>query len=316
MQSAKGILVVVVCPFSSRVYRRPKKCYNAGELDGRPPAKEGILLSKDQTHFDSTMIPLWTYDSSKYDLNGRTDVYPTGIDYLDEYLNGGIGKAEDFEIVVVFGEVKQGKSAFAMNLLAGPIKQGKTVGMFMFEERYEAIKAKMEKIVGPEIINHNNRIFTHNAEQEYMWTLDDLSRAIDKWFDKCDVILVDHLQAVFEEASILRGDNQWNVQKVFLNRIRRIMAREKNKGKAIILVSHVSKGQGQYGSNRIQGTHGIKEYCTKSLEVFRDEMGKTYLKQWESRYTYPSEKEPIEIYWDFPKIVTPDKAVTEGVKIG
>lgn len=258
--------------------------------------------------FDGVMIPLYTYDDSNIDLDGRTDVFQVGVDYVDEYLEGGYGKRGDFEIVVVMGEVKQGKSTFAMNMLAGPIKAGKTVGMFMFEEKYEAIKAKMKKIVGPEYIEGNDKIFTHNADQDHLWTLLNLVDVIEQWFTVCDVILVDHLQAVFESAAVLRGDDQWNVQKVFMNRLRRIMAKKENESKAIILISHISKNAQAKGANKIQGTHGINEYATKVLEVIKDSENNSSLKQWFSRHNTESEKEAIPIFWDYPRLVTEEEA--------
>lgn len=265
------------------------------------------MTHETEMRFDGVMIPLYTYDDSNIDLDGRTDVFPTGIDYIDEYLEGGYGKRGDFEIVVIMGEVKQGKSTFAMNLLAGPIKAGKTVGMFMFEEKYETIKAKMKKIVGEEYIEGNNKIFTHNTEQDHLWTLLNLADVIEQWFTKCDVILVDHLQAIFESAAVLKGDDQWNVQKVFMNRIRRIMAKKENESKAIILVSHISKNAQAKGANKIQGTHGINEYATKVLEVSRTQSGSS-LKQWHSRHNTESEKDDIAIYWDYPRLVTEEEA--------
>lgn len=266
------------------------------------------MTHETEMRFDGVMIPLYTYDDSNIDLDGRTDVFPTGIDYIDEYLEGGYGKRGDFEIVVIMGEVKQGKSTFAMNLLAGPIKAGKTVGMFMFEEKYETIKAKMKKIVGEEYIEGNNKIFTHNTEQDHLWTLLNLADVIEQWFTKCDVILVDHLQAIFESAAVLKGDDQWNVQKVFMNRIRRIMAKKENESKAIILISHISKNAQAKGANKIQGTHGINEYATKVLEVSKDAEGHSSLKQWHSRHNTESEKPPIAIYWDYPRLVTEEEA--------
>src|SRR5688572_3530420 len=65
---------------------------------------------------------------------GKTNRYSTGLAGLDEYLYGGYGKHDSWEIIVVHGTYGVGKSTIALNFLADPIRKGVKVGIMALED--------------------------------------------------------------------------------------------------------------------------------------------------------------------------------------
>lgn len=259
-----------------------------------------------ETKFDNTWTPLFTYDDSKILLDGKTDLFSSGVQEIDEFIGGGYGLAGDFETLLIFGEVKKSKSTVALNFLKNPIQQGKRVGLFIGEERYEKIKKMLRLICGDEHILANQNIWTHKTQQEERWTLGDLVVAIDSWFHYCDVILVDTLQSFFNKSYAEDRRDKWSDHQRFMDDLAHIGL--KHAGKAIILVSHVSKDKSSNNSNMIQGSHSIRENATKIIEVYDDkEDGRLqkYLRMWESRYTKNDNYgESLPIYLDYPRLVS------------
>src|SRR5688572_3805725 len=65
---------------------------------------------------------------------GRTDRHSTGVRALDDYLFGGYGRRDNWEILVLHGPYGLGKSTIALNFLAAPILAGAKVGIMALED--------------------------------------------------------------------------------------------------------------------------------------------------------------------------------------
>jgi predicted ATP-dependent serine protease len=201
---------------------------------------------------------------------GKTTLFSTGHDVLDNYFGGGFGREDGYEIVLMYGETGIGKSTVALNFVAPAIRDGKKVGLLVLEDDMADVSNRLEKILAP------SEYATMNSQQKVLalpddaltksWKLDDLLEYIEDWFtlDKCDLILLDHLQFAFENAEAVKGENEYIAQRVFMQKLNQLVKRLK---KTIILISHVSKASQSKGMNKIAGSGALAQAATKVIEV-------------------------------------------------
>jgi len=200
---------------------------------------------------------------------GRTDLYSTGHSVLDAYMFGGFGRKDGYEIVLLYGPTGVGKSTVALNFIAPAIRKGVKTGLLVLEDDMADVSNRFS-----EILSHNEYIRANKEqivrclpedELTKSWTLDDLLTYIEEWFESgIDLILLDHLQFAFENAEMIKGENEYIAQRVFMRKLNFLMKRVK---KTIILVSHVNKANGAKGMNQIVGSGAIAQAATKVIEV-------------------------------------------------
>lgn len=218
---------------------------------------------------------------------GSTRLHSTGVSGLDKYLGGGYGRADGYEIVLLYGQTGIGKSTVALNFLADPIKQGKNVGLLILEDDMADASLRLESILGSahyaKMNSQRNVICIPENAMQKSWNLDDLLELIEMWFTKLnlDIILLDHLQFAFEGAESIKGENEYIAQRIFMQKLNAMV---KNVNKTIILVSHVNKGISK-GMDKIVGSGSIAQAATKVIEVSRKDLfTEIYLRK--SRFTY------------------------------
>lgn len=219
---------------------------------------------------------------------GFTRRFSTGSQSLDEYLGGGYGRESGYEMVLIFGPTKIGKSLIALNFLKEPIANGDRVGLLTLEDAGADVYIRMTDILGSEATN--KRILQGDTVHMMppgdllkSWKLSDLLVMIEEWFvkRKLDVILLDHLQFAFEGAEAIKGENEYTTQRIFMQQLNQLM---KKINKTIILVSHVNKDNNSKGTNKIVGSGSIAQGATKLLEVNRVD-GVIKIRMWGSRFT-------------------------------
>jgi KaiC/GvpD/RAD55 family RecA-like ATPase len=228
---------------------------------------------------------------------GKTELFSTGAQHLDHYLGGGFGRPEGYEIVLLFGPTKIGKSFVGLNFLRAAVEQGKKVGIMALEDDGPDVFLRFCDILGPEA----TKAYVMKGETVFMmpeeatrraWKLDDLVSTIEEWYTQLGVelILLDHLQFAFENAEQIRGENEYIQQRVFMQRLNHLMKRMK---KTIILVSHINKDSKAKGVYKIVGSGGIAAAATKILEVSKDE-GRMFIQEHGARFV-ATPTEPHEI---------------------
>lgn len=202
---------------------------------------------------------------------GTTNLYSTSNKPLDEFLYGGYGRPDGYEIVILFGEPGVGKSMVALNFLTAPIILEKKVGLLVLEDDGADVFTRLLAIMGKDafmeyVMKRENVHFMPQEDLIKSWSLDDLLKLIEEWFTerKLDVILLDHLQFAFEGAESISGENEYTAQRVFMKKLNFLMKKLK---KTIILVSHVNKQNNAKGMSKIVGSGGIAGAATKILEV-------------------------------------------------
>lgn len=218
---------------------------------------------------------------------GLTDLYSTGDYRLDEYLGGGFGRDDAYEIVLLYGSTGIGKSTVALNMVAPAIKDGKRVGLMILEDDMADASLRLSSVLGQvEYSKMNagrNVICIPKESMSKSWTLDDLLELINQWFTtlSIDIILLDHLQFAFEGAESIKGENEYIAQRIFMQKLNDMV---KKLNKTIILVSHINKDNGSKGLNKIVGSGAIAQASTKAIEVSRNSPF-LRIRMWKSRFT-------------------------------
>lgn len=221
---------------------------------------------------------------------GRTSLYSTSALKLDSYLGGGFGRENAYEVVLLFGPTKIGKSTVALNFAGAAIKQGQRVGIMNLEDDSPDVFLRLAMIVGKQatedyILRGDTVHLMAPSAVGKPWKLTELIELIESWFTdrKIDLLVLDHLQFAFEAADF-RGENEYQAQRTFMRELNGLMRRVK---KTIILVSHIGKATGAagVGVNKIVGSSGIAAASTKLIELSKDGSGQLWLQEWGSRFT-------------------------------
>jgi KaiC/GvpD/RAD55 family RecA-like ATPase len=229
-------------------------------------------------------------DAKKAKTNwGTTNRYSTGLSELDEYLWGGYGKEDGWEIIVIHGAYGLGKSTVALNFLAQPIRQGISVGIMALEDDPSEVVMRLglaledAEMIG-EAINSDRIRLMPQESMEKTWTLKELSIEIEKWFTDSkqgvDILLLDHLQFAFDSADLKDERSEWAAQAIFMRELNALMKRVR---KTILLVSQENR-QGE-----VAGSIGIPRAASKMIGIKKipTETGKLGLWLTKTRSTPP-----------------------------
>lgn len=219
---------------------------------------------------------------------GRTELYSTGDKVIDEYLGestrGGYGRANNYEIITIFGDTGMNKSTFATTMILDPAKKGVQIGYFALEDDPTDVVRRMYQQCGKDedvLTSVLDNVFFLPENAGY--TLSQMSEAVKEAFNVFDIVVIDPIQFIFEASVEERGETEYNRQRLFMREMNTIM---KHTGKTLILVSHTSKGGklGAQGLDRIIGSSAIAQISTKVIEINRKD-GLQSLRMWKSRFT-------------------------------
>lgn len=231
-------------------------------------------------------------DAAKAEMDswGKTDLYSTGDQILDEYLgnsfNGGYGRKDGYEIITIFGDTGMNKSTFATSMILDPASKGTQIAYFALEDdpkdvvRRIMIQCNMDEEKVKSITN--NILFMPESDG---YTLDAMAEAIEKIFDVADIVVIDPLQFIFEASVAERGETEFNRQRLFMRKMNNLM---KHTNKTLIIVSHTGKGGGKdarTGVDRIIGSSAVAQVSTKVIEINRKEDGLQGIRLWKTRFT-------------------------------
>lgn len=228
---------------------------------------------------------------------GLTERHPTGIKELDAYLGGGVGRPNGYEIVLLYGPTKIGKSTIALNILKKCFEDNTKVGLLILEDDMADVLNRIRFILDPfsfEPITsadnpaHVSVVCLPKGAMDKGYTLDELLEYIREWFVSLDydIVLLDHLQFAFDSADSIRGENEFTAQRVFMRNLNTLMKEVK---KTIILVSHTNAQGNIYGSS------ALRQVATKILRLEESERpGVVNLWMKESRFTN-IQHQPLEL---------------------
>lgn len=238
---------------------------------------------------------------------GRTDLYSTGDQILDEYLGnsqtGGYGRRSAYEIITIFGDTGMNKSTFASSLIIDPASKGTTIAYFALEDDPKDVVSRlMKQCDNEEQLNKvlDNVLFMPENDG---YTLDMMAEAIENIFNIADIVVIDPLQFIFEASVAEKGETEFNRQRLFMRRMNNVM---KHTNKTLIIVSHTGKGGGndkRTGVDRIIGSSAVAQVSTKVIEINRKDDGLHGIRLWKTRFT-PYRYSGIQIKLDHMRIKT------------
>lgn len=218
---------------------------------------------------------------------GTTDLYSTGDPILDEYLGGGYGRKDGYEIMTIFGDTGMNKSTLATTMILDPALKGTQVAYFALEDDPKDVVRRMIVQCGDD--EEKLKKITSNVmfmPENDGYTLDMMADAIEDIFMVADIVVVDPLQFIFEASVAEKGETEFNRQRLFMRKMNNIM---KHTNKTLIIVSHTSKGGGgkdaKRGLDKIIGSSAVAQVSTKVLEIDRKEDGVQGIRLWKTRFT-------------------------------
>lgn len=227
-----------------------------------------------------------------------TNEHSTGDMMIDEYIGGGYGRPNAYEIVMVFGDTGVNKSTFTTQMILQPALKGKHITIFALEDdvtdvysriRRQSAQFGTTKFDNPlELMRKVSKNITIAPESDG-YTLEEMAQEIEAMFKTgSDIIVVDPLQFIFEASVVEKTETEFNRQRLFMRQINNMMkrvARETGKSKTIILVSHTNKGRYESALDNIMGSGANKQVPTKIIQVYRDENGQKFLRLHKTRFT-------------------------------
>jgi predicted ATP-dependent serine protease len=231
-------------------------------------------------------------DAAKAEMDswGKTDLYSTGDQILDEYLGnsftGGYGRKDGYEILTIFGDTGMNKSTFATSIILDPASKGTQIAYFALEDDPKDVVRRI--LIMCDMNEEKARTITNNIlfmPESDGYTLDSMAEAIEKIFDVVDIIVIDPLQFIFEASVAEKGETEFNRQRLFMRKMNNLM---KHTNKTLIIVSHTGKGGGKdarTGVDRIIGSSAVAQVSTKVIEINRKEDGLQGIRLWKSRFT-------------------------------
>lgn len=227
-------------------------------------------------------------DAAKKEMGswGKTNLYSTGDPVIDEYLGGGYGRPDGYEIVTIFGGTGMNKSTFATSMILDAALNGKTIVYFALEDDPKDVVKRI--LIQCNMDEERAKKITANIlfmPENDGYTLDMMAEAIESIFDIADIILIDPLQFIFEASATERGETEFNRQRLFMRRMNNIM---KHTNKTLIIVSHTNKNSGgkdtRSGVDKIIGSSAVAQVSTKVIEIDRKD-GIHGIRLWKTRFT-------------------------------
>lgn len=233
------------------------------------------------------MLPIWEHSTAfkeeatkKWAEFGSTSLYSTGDPVIDYYLGGGYGTSTGYEIVTMWGGTGIGKSTMALAFTEEPLKAGKKVGYILLEDDPADTLNRLKVMVGDVEALYDWQLFFLKEQMDF--TLESVLDTIEKSFKLYDIIVLDHIQFVFEGSVMEKGETEFNRQRIFMRKLNKLV---KELNKTIILICHINKDSTKGGMDKMIGSSAIPQASTKSIEVGRDKEGTMFLKLWKTRFT-------------------------------
>lgn len=228
---------------------------------------------------------------------GKTNIHSTGDAMIDEYLGGGYGRPNGYEILMIFGDTGVNKSTLATQFIVDPARKGKSVAYFSLEDDpsdlytrlYRQMSASVDKFSDATEITNQIGMNIMVAPESDGYTLEQMAAEVEALFDTgTDIVVIDPLQFIFEASVVEKTETEFNRQRLFMRKINNVMKRAvvtSGTDKTLILVSHTNKGSYDNPLDNIMGSGANKQVPTKIIQVGRNSDGTRFVRLCKSRFT-------------------------------
>ena len=230
---------------------------------------------------------------------GKTELFPFFDDKINEKIGGGLAKEGTANLILTLGKSGIGKSVIAANIVVSALLQGKFVEYEVLEDSGGDTLVRLEKIAGKnkDILYSKKLILNAEKELNESYTQKDVMDRIRLCYEKgVDLVVIDHIQFMFEMTAGTNLANEWNRQRMF---VRELNYLAKTYKKSLLLVSHVNKTSEKEGISLdlAAGSSAVPQIATKILYLSRNDEGHLQLHLLKSRYT-ANYWDPIPVKFD------------------
>lgn len=210
---------------------------------------------------------------------GKTNLYSTGIPKLDEYLGGGFGQPNGYEIVLIHSTSKTYKSTLAMKFMVDSLYRGIPQGWVILEGSLpEALNRARRTADSYEDFDNAVRKNGHlvysmsKTMKRSAYKLADILSWMKFLRAEKDVKLffVDPIGYAFDFSTRDPFDNEWSRQARFMQEL---SAFAEDTNSTIVLVQHNTKDSGAVSTFRaaaVGGSQTLTKAATKVIELRRN----------------------------------------------
>lgn len=184
-----------------------------------------------------------------------------------------------YEMILIYGDTGVGKSLVGLNMMLDPIFKGVNTGLMILEDDPADVVNRLRVMTDGRIDQQDNVFFVDGQTSGY--SLEQAMDVIEKWFEICDVIFLDHLEYLFAGAVGESERNEFQRQAAWMRHLNSLMKRT---NKTLVMIQHINKSQGT-GMSRVKGSGAFVQTCTKVIEVQRTEAGNWSINLEKSRFT-------------------------------
>lgn len=210
-----------------------------------------------------------------YGSMGVSDLYSTGIDMLDEYLNGGYGRKNLYELVLISSAPKCLKTTFAMQMLIDPLKRkvpmywmlaemsyGETMNMiraFFYPNIEEADRIIKEAIdCGALKIAHSKTLASIESSDALLAEMK-LAAA-----NGAKIFYADPLNYLTKRAARGERSNTWDTESEFIDKAKEFL---KDNNLTAVFVVHNTKDANLHHELGMAGSGDLSRIATKTIET-------------------------------------------------
>lgn len=209
-----------------------------------------------------------------WDTQGISDKYSTGLPLLDNYLSGGYGKKNSYEMVLVASAPKCFKTTFAMQLLIEPLKNkipmlwvlaemsyGETVNMIraFFYPRIEQADKYLRDAYAAGALKVMNKDTIDGFSD-----IEQVKRGIELASSEgCELFYVDPLNYLTKQVA-KNQDEQNRIEFDFTKWLKRLLEKQ---NKTALLVMHNTKDPNLHRQAGLAGTADFPRIATKVIET-------------------------------------------------
>lgn len=230
------------------------------------PAKSGEYISFDVMKKEADLA---------YESMGVSDLYSTGFSMLDEYLNGGYGRDNLYELVLISSAPKCLKTTFAMQMLIDPLKRkvpmywmlaemsyGETMNMiraFFYPNIEEADRIVREAIeCGALKIAHSKTLASIESSDALLTEMKLAAAAGAKIF------YADPLNYLTKRAARGERAHSWDTESEFIDKAKEFL---KDSKLTAVFVVHNTKDANLHHELGMAGSGDLSRIATKTIET-------------------------------------------------
>lgn len=230
------------------------------------PTKSGEYVSFEEMKAEADLT---------YDKQGVSDRYSTSISTLDEYLNGGYGRENLYELVLISSAPKQLKTTLALMMLIEPLKQKVPMYWMLAEMSYGETMNMIRAFFYPNV-EEADRIIKEAIECGALKIADKKTLATISTTDDlltemklahangAELFYADPLNYLTKRVARKTNSNTWDVDADFIDKAKLYLEEQRL---TAIFVVHNAKQFNLHHEEGMAGSGDLPRIATKTIET-------------------------------------------------